>query len=104
MHELWQTDFTYFKIMGWGEYYLSTVLDDFSRYIIAWLLSSTMAAEDVKNTLEVAVTKTGVHDVQVMHRPRLLSDNGPCYLAGDPKKNIWRSKASCTPGVGHITP
>jgi hypothetical protein len=36
VHEMWQTDFTYFRIVGWGWYYLSTVLDDFSRYIIAW--------------------------------------------------------------------
>ncbi len=35
-NEMWQTDFTYFKIIGWGWVYLSTVLDDFSRYIIAW--------------------------------------------------------------------
>lgn|GEM_PF-3012794 len=47
VHELWQTDFTYFKIIGWGWYYLSTILDDYSRYIIAWLLTSTMAADDV---------------------------------------------------------
>ena len=75
VHELWQTDFTCFKIIGWGWYYLSTVLDDFSRYIIAWLLTSTMAADDVKNTLEVYVTKAGVSGVKVRHRPRLLSDN-----------------------------
>ena len=37
-NEMWQTDFTYFKIIGWGWMYLSTVLDDFSRYIIAWKL------------------------------------------------------------------
>ncbi len=43
VHELWQTDFTYFKIIGWGWYYLSTVLDDYSRYIIAWRLGPTMA-------------------------------------------------------------
>ena len=36
VHELWQTDFTYFKVIDWGWYYLSTVLDDYSRYIIAW--------------------------------------------------------------------
>jgi transposase InsO family protein len=41
VQELWQTDFNYFKIIGWGWYYLSTVLDNFSRYIIAWLLCST---------------------------------------------------------------
>jgi len=88
VHELWQTDSTYFKIIGWGWYYLSTILDDYSRYIIAWLLTSTMAAEDVKNTLELAVTKTGVTGVRVRHRPWFLSDNGPCYLAGDLKQYL----------------
>lgn len=88
VHELWQTDFTYFKIIGWGWYYLSTILDDYSRYIIAWLLTSTMAAEDVKNTLDLAVTKTGITGVRVRHRPRLLSDNGPCYLARDLKQYL----------------
>ena len=34
VHEMWQTDFTYFRIINWGWYYLSTVLDDYSRYII----------------------------------------------------------------------
>jgi transposase InsO family protein len=28
VNEMWQTDFTYFKILGWGWYYLSTILDD----------------------------------------------------------------------------
>jgi putative transposase len=83
VHELWQTDFTYFKIIGWGWYYLSTVLDDFSRFIIAWILTSSMQADDVKNTLELAIAKTGISGVQVRHRPRLLSDNGSCYIAGD---------------------
>ena len=45
VHELWQTDFTYCKIVGWGLYFLSTVLDDYSRYIISWSLRSSMSAE-----------------------------------------------------------
>jgi len=57
VHEMWQTDFTYFRIINWGWYYLSTVLDDFSRYIIAWKLSSTMGATDV---LDQAISVTGV--------------------------------------------
>ena len=81
VHELWQTDFTYFKIVGWGWYYLSTVLDDFSRYIISWRLTTNMAAEDVTMTLDDALAKTGVEQVKVVHRPRLLSDNGPCYIS-----------------------
>jgi transposase InsO family protein len=61
INELWQTDFTYFKIIGWGWYYLSTVLDDFSRYILAWKLFTSMTATDVQDTLDMAIAKTGVH-------------------------------------------
>ena len=46
-NQLWQTDFTYLKVIGWGWYYLSTILDDYSRYIIAWKLCATMRADDV---------------------------------------------------------
>ena len=81
VNELWQTDFTYFKIIGWGWYYLSTILDDYSRYIIAWRLCSTMAATDVQDTLDDALVYTGLNQVKVTHKPRLLSDNGPCYLS-----------------------
>jgi putative transposase len=85
VHELWQTDFTYFKILGWGWYYLSTVLDDFSRYIIAWKLTPTMNANDVQDTLLIALNKTGLDHVLVEHRPRLLSDNGSCYVSKELK-------------------
>ncbi|NIP48432.1 MAG: IS3 family transposase, partial [Gammaproteobacteria bacterium] len=83
VNELWQTDFTYFKIMGWGWYYLSTVLDDYSRYIVAWRLCSSMSATDVQDTLDDALAFTGLDQVKVNHKPRLLSDNGPCYLSGE---------------------
>jgi len=83
IHELWQTDFTYMKIIGWGWYYLSSILDEYSRYIVAWKLTKSMSAVDVKDTLDLAIQKSGIDNVKVRHRPRLLSDNGPCYLARD---------------------
>src|ERR671912_2491798 len=82
-NQLWQTDFTYLKVTGWGWFYLSTVLDDFSRYVIAWKLCTTMAASDVTDTLELALAASGCTAARVRHRPRLLSDNGPGYIAGD---------------------
>jgi transposase InsO family protein len=69
-NEMWQTDFTYFKIIGWGWMYLSTVLDDFSRYIIAWRLCSTMRAEDVTNTLDMALQASGCDSAMPSADPR----------------------------------
>ncbi|MBN1448710.1 MAG: transposase family protein [Bacteroidetes bacterium] len=83
MHEMWQTDFTYLLVTYWGWYYLSTILDDFSRYIIAWKLFSTMRAEDVIETLDMDRAATGIENVNVRHRTRLLSDNGSWYIARD---------------------
>lgn len=83
INQLWQTDFTYLKITGWGWYYLSTVLDDFSRYIVAWKLCATMCADDVTATLDLALAASGLDRVTVVQRPRLLSDNGSSYVAGD---------------------
>ena len=64
--------FTYLKVIGWGWFYLSTVLDDFSRYILAWKLCTTMSATDVSDTLQVALRGSGLKQVKVLHRPRLF--------------------------------
>ena len=82
-NQLWQTDFTYFKVIGWGWLYLSTILDDYSRYIIVWKLCTTMKAGDVTETLELALEASGCDGAEVIHKPRLLSDNGSSYISGD---------------------
>ena len=79
INQMWQTDFTYFKIIGWGWFYLSTILDDYSRYIIAWKLCTNMRTEDVTDTIGMALTASGCDQAVVRHKPRLLSDNGSCY-------------------------
>ena len=82
-NQLWQTDFTYLKVIGWGWFYLSTILDDYSRYIIAWKLCTTMKAEDVTDTLDLALQASGCDQATVLHKPRLLSDNGSSYISGE---------------------
>jgi putative transposase len=79
--------------------YLSTVLDDFSRYIIAWRLCSTMRAEDVTDTLDMALAASGCDHATVQHKPRLLSDNGPSYIAGELAEYIKANKMSHVRGA-----
>jgi len=85
VNQMWQTDFTYFKIIGWGWYYLSTVMDDYSRYIIHWELCSTMKATDAERSVEKALEKSTIN---TDHMPRLLSDNGSCYISKDLKEYL----------------
>lgn len=77
VNQMWQTDFTYFKVIGWGWYYMSTVLDDYSRYIVEWELCNTMTATDVERILDKSLLKS-----DLTHMPKLLSDNGACYISG----------------------
>lgn len=98
-NEIWQTDFTYFKIIGWVWMHLSTVLDGFSRYIIAWKLCTNMRAEDVTETLDLALAASGCDSATVRHKPRLLSDNGPSYIAGELAEYIEVRKMSHVRGA-----
>ena len=95
-NQLWQTDFTYFKVIGWGWFYLSTILAAFSRDIIAWKLCTTMRAEDVTDTLMLALQASGCDRAEVVHKPRLLSDNGSSYIAGD--LAVWLKRQ----GIDHV--
>ncbi len=94
INQQWQTDFTYFKIKGWGWYYLSTILDDYSRYVVSWKLCNTMKAKDVTDTLEQALKASNGLDKGNM--PRLLSDNGSSYVAEE-LAGFLKSK-----GMGHV--
>ena len=85
VNDLWQTDFSFLKVVHWGWYYLTTILDDYSRYIIAWELCRNMRWEDAKGIVKKALDKTGI---PTEHRPRLLSDNGSCYISDDLQKYL----------------
>ena len=79
-NQMWQSDFTYFKIMGWGWYFLSTVIDDFSRFVLAKDLRPHMTSGDVMPSLDQALLFAELAKDQA---PRLLTDNGKCYLSTD---------------------
>lgn len=83
-------------MIGWGWFYLSTILDNFSRYVIGLKLCTTMKAGDVTDTLQVALAASGCDQGRVCHKPRLLSDNGSGYIASDLAK--WLDDA----GMDHV--
>jgi len=80
-HQMWATDASYFRVAGWGYYYLVTVMDDYSRFILAWELQKDMTADSLIEVLQEAVDATGMTDVPVEDRTRLLSDNGSGYVS-----------------------
>jgi len=80
-NQQWQSDASYFFVVGWGWYYLISVLDDFSRMILAWDLRLDMTAASISDVVEQAVAFTGMRHVPVEDKTRLLTDNGPGYIA-----------------------
>ena len=58
-----------------------------------------MQAADVMETLDLARAKTGLDRVRVVHRPRLLSDNGPCYVSGELAEYLETHKITHTRGA-----
>ena len=80
-HQLWATDASYFRVAGWGYYYMVTVMDDFSRFILAWRLQVDMTSASLIEVVQDAIDLTGMTDVPVEDRTSLLSDNGSGYIS-----------------------
>ena len=79
-NELWASDCCHLKVIDWGYYYLVSVLDDFSRFILAWDLKVDMAGGSLEDVVQ-AVDLTGMTDVPLEDRTVLLSDNGAGYIS-----------------------
>ena len=80
-HQMWATDASYFRVSGWGFYYMVTVMDDYSRFILAHRLQKDMTSNSFIEVVQDAVDVTGMDRVPVTDRTRLLSDNGPGYVS-----------------------
>jgi putative transposase len=88
-HEHWHVDVSYINIAG-TFYYLVSVLDGCSRYLVHWELRESMKEADVEIVLQKALEK---HPGE---RPRIISDNGPQFVARDFKEFIRLT------GVTHV--
>ena len=80
-HRLWATDASYFRVVGWGYYYLVTVMDDYSRFILAHKVQRDMTADSLIEVVQEALDSTGMTDIPLQDRTRLLSDNGSGYIS-----------------------
>jgi len=80
-NELWASDCCHLRVIDWGWYYLETVMDDFSRFILGWDLKTDMTGGSLEDVVQQAVDFTGMTDVPVEDRTVLLSDNGSGYLS-----------------------
>ncbi len=80
-HEHWHIDISYVNIVG-TFYYLCSILDGASRFLIHWELRERMTAADVETVLQRA------HERFPEARPRIISDNGPQFIAKDFKEFI----------------
>lgn len=80
-NEQWQTDATYLLVKNWGWFFLISILDDYSRRILAWRLQASMDAGAFSDVVELACEATGIDRVPVASRPRLLSDRGAALIS-----------------------
>ena len=92
----WQTDATYLHAKNWGWYYLISVLDDFSRRILAWKLQSAMDADAFSEVIELACEATGMDQVAPEDRPHLVTDRGAALISRDFGEYLEAH------GLGHI--
>ena len=96
INEQWQTDATYLLVKNWGWYYLISVLDDYSRRILAWRLQPAQDADRFSEVIEAACEAAELGSIPEGQKPRLVTDRGPALISQDFGQYLE------TRGLGHI--
>ena len=96
VNEQWQTDATYLLVKGWGWFYLISILDDFSRKILAWELMISMTGNDFSTVIESACENVTKLLGEPIIMPRLVSDRGPALISHELGDYLEEK------GIGHI--
>jgi len=94
VNQQWQTDASYFKAHTWGWYYLISVLDDYSRKILAWKLQSNMTSDAFSEVVEDACEFVDLNNLNKL--PKLVTDRGSALISKD--FEIYLEER----GIGHI--
>ena len=68
-------------MVGWDYYYLVILMDGYSRFTLAYRLQRDMTSDSFIEVVQDAVDRTGMDQVPITDRTRLLSDNGPGYIS-----------------------
>ena len=80
-NELWQADVTYLHIPGHGWWYAVTVIDYYSRYLLACYFTPSYSARDITVALDTARAEAERLHGPLEKSPFLVTDNGPSFLA-----------------------
>lgn len=80
-NQLWQTDVTYISIPGHGWWYVITVIDYYSRYLLAAYLTPSYSAQAATEALDRAKEEAERIHGPLKERPFLVTDNGPSFIA-----------------------
>ena len=104
-HQMWATDASYFRVVGWGYYYMVTVMDDYSRFIIAYKLQRDMTSDSFidRDRIVLVMDNLNTHKLSSLYEAfepaeaRRIAERLEIHYT--PKHGSWLNMAEIEIGV-----